>query len=336
MGIYFVEVNVYICYLETIYMTLSFTSIKSLITAMTVITAMSTQALAQTPTVSTGPASGVGYNTVTFTGTANANGVSYQVVASFEYGLTTSYGSTTFSSPSYINGSSSTALVGNLSNLSPNTTYHYRAKLTTTNGTIYGSDVTFTTQALSAPTITAYSLQYSPGSTTCTFRATVNPNNVETYVSIEWGLTSAYGHTNATTPGTLNGFGDMPTYFDQYGLSQNKTYHWRAVAYNYLGSVATPDQTFSIDVPSGISTPAGNSHIVLYPNPAHNLLTLKVDDNNTVLGIKVYDATGRIMQVPTTKTDDKYDLKTGELSAGVYWIQLWDGKQYYSTSFHKL
>jgi len=80
-------------------------------------------------------------------GTVNANNASSSV--SFEYGLTTAYGSSITASPSTVTGYSSQAITGNLTGLALNTLYHYRIKSTNSSGTSYGDDMTFT----SSPTL---------------------------------------------------------------------------------------------------------------------------------------------------------------------------------------
>ena len=74
-------------------------------------------------------------------GVVNPHGVSTMV--SFQYGRTTSYGSTTVNQTKgweHITNASA-----NISGLTANTTHHFRKKATNSNGTRYGSDKTFTT-----------------------------------------------------------------------------------------------------------------------------------------------------------------------------------------------
>ncbi|MCR4393549.1 MAG: putative Ig domain-containing protein [Dehalococcoidales bacterium] len=67
-------------------------------------------------------------------------GTSENVLVSFEYGTTTSYGNTTASQSMSTPG----AFNANITGLAPGTVYHFRAKATGTT-TVYGSDMTFTT-----------------------------------------------------------------------------------------------------------------------------------------------------------------------------------------------
>ena len=97
----------------------------------------------QPPTVGTLAASNVSDTAATLKGMVVANGEPTQ--ASFEYGLTTDYGSSVAASPSTVTASAATAIRTTLGDLSPNTTYHYRVTGSSTLGTSHGSDRTFTT-----------------------------------------------------------------------------------------------------------------------------------------------------------------------------------------------
>lgn len=99
------------------------------------------------PTVTTGAASGVTTTTATLNGTVNPNGSSttYQ----FQFGPTIAYGSTTQSAAPVPNsGTTAVAVRQTLTNLSPNTTYHYRIVATNPHGTTAGADQAFTTPGL--------------------------------------------------------------------------------------------------------------------------------------------------------------------------------------------
>ena len=99
------------------------------------------------PTVTTFAATTVTASGATLNGTVNANNLSTTVT--FEYGLTTAYGSTITAAESPVIGSANTAASAAISGLLPNTIYHYRAVGVNIGGTTNGLDQTFTTPALS-------------------------------------------------------------------------------------------------------------------------------------------------------------------------------------------
>jgi hypothetical protein len=97
-----------------------------------------------TPSAFTHPAIGVNSTQATLTGSVTPDGI-YEAAYSFQYGLTTSYGSqtaTTQDGPGLATQPASVAIGG----LTPNTTYHYRIVATDTTGaTVDGGDQAFTT-----------------------------------------------------------------------------------------------------------------------------------------------------------------------------------------------
>jgi CSLREA domain-containing protein len=105
------------------------------------------------PTATTGAASAITPTGATLSGTAG-NPAVLAGTATFAFGTTTSYGHTA-SAGSATAGSSSAPVSAGATALTPNTTYHYRLIVTTTDGTATGADQTFKTPA--APTTTSVS-----------------------------------------------------------------------------------------------------------------------------------------------------------------------------------
>ena len=93
--------------------------------------------------IHTASATNITSTTATINGTVNPNGLSTSV--QFDYGTTTSYGTTVAASQSPVTGSTAVSVSANLSGLAPNTLYHYRVDATNSAGITYGADSTFTT-----------------------------------------------------------------------------------------------------------------------------------------------------------------------------------------------
>lgn len=110
------------------------------------------------PTATTNVASSLSQSTVTLNGTISAHNDLTEVL--FEYGTSTSYGSTVVASPSSITGEKPTSVSAVLTELKPNTTYHYRVKASNSKGEAYGADQSFTTMAI-LPTVTANHISVS-------------------------------------------------------------------------------------------------------------------------------------------------------------------------------
>jgi uncharacterized protein (TIGR02145 family) len=98
--------------------------------------------LGQVPTVTTLAATNINSTSATLNGSVNANYLS--TVVTFEYGTTTSYGSTATVTQSPVTGNAITNVSANITGLTVGMTYHFRVKAINSLGTTYGSDLTFT------------------------------------------------------------------------------------------------------------------------------------------------------------------------------------------------
>jgi len=99
--------------------------------------------LSNPPTVVTGSASALTQTSATLNATVNPNGGEVKA-CSFEYGTTTSYGSSASCSSLPGSGSSPVAVSASVTGLSNKTTYHFRISATNPGATSNGSDQTFT------------------------------------------------------------------------------------------------------------------------------------------------------------------------------------------------
>jgi hypothetical protein len=93
------------------------------------------------PAVTTNAATNVARQSATLNGSVNPHGLSTTV--RFQYGRTTSYGSTTANQTK--TGNTTQNVAANISGLRSSKTYHFRIVATNSAGTRYGSDRTFTT-----------------------------------------------------------------------------------------------------------------------------------------------------------------------------------------------
>ncbi len=104
--------------------------------------------VAASASVTTLPATQVQSRTALLNGSVTDNGAT--VTPSFEYGLTTSYGSDVAATPGSVSGHSSSAVSATITGLEPSTTYHYRV-LASGFAIAGGQDATFTTAAAFTP-----------------------------------------------------------------------------------------------------------------------------------------------------------------------------------------
>ena len=148
-----------------------------------------------------------------------------------EYGLTTSYGSSTTLNPSLVTSHSQA-----LSGLAANTLYHYRVKSGNTIGNTTSGDYTFTT--LGPPIISGVTA--TPTSSTATITWTTNnPSDSK----VNYGLTTSYGSqgisSTAVTSHTIT----------LTGLAHSTTYHYQCVSVNTYGTATSSDYTFATLIP---------------------------------------------------------------------------------------
>ncbi len=187
---------------------------------------------AQAPTVVTTAASSITSTGATLNGTVNANGASTTVT--FEYGLTTGYGSTVTAAQSPVTGNTVTPVSAAVTGLIPNTLYHFRAVGVNSEGTDYGNDMTFTTST--APPIVVTTIAAPVGQTTATLNGTVTAQNSSTTVTFQWGSTPSFGNVATATPGTVTGNTPTAVSADITGLILNNTYYYRCVGVNIAGT----------------------------------------------------------------------------------------------------
>ncbi len=90
----------------------------------------------------TNPATAIGSAGATLHGSVNPEGAS--ALASFQFGTTTAYGSTTPAQRLAVSNATTPFSAG-ITGLTSGTTYHFRAVVVTDFGTFLGGDRTFTT-----------------------------------------------------------------------------------------------------------------------------------------------------------------------------------------------
>ncbi len=193
------------------------------------------------PGVMVGAATAITTHGATLNGTVNAKNASSTIT--FDFGLDTSYGSTASASESPVFGMDETPVSAVLTNLAPNTTYHYRVTASNAADTTYSGDTTFTTLP-AAPLATTTAANHVTTSA-ATLHGTVNPNNQATTVIFEYGLTSSYGFTVSAEQGSLTGSASLPVSAGLSGLRPMTTYHFRLVVTSAYGVTYGEDQVFT-------------------------------------------------------------------------------------------
>ena len=211
------------------------------------------------PVATTGAASAVTANGATLAGTVTAGGAASTVT--FQYGLTTSYGSTATAAESPVPGSATNATVSAaVTGLACNTVYHYRVAAGSSGGTTQGSDQTFSTTAC-APVATtgAASAVTANGAT---LGGTVAAGGAASTVTFQYGLTTSYGSTATAAESPLPGSATNATVSASVtGLTCNTVYHYRVTATNSVDSAQGGDQAFTTAACAPVATTGAASAV---------------------------------------------------------------------------
>jgi len=202
------------------------------------------------PTATTGAAESITTGSAAVTGTVSLGGdaTTYQ----FEYGTSASYGLTT---PAQNAGSGTDPVDARatLSNLTNDTTYHYRLVATNAAGVARGADRTFRTSAPArAPSISSRAAT-GVSSLGATLNAGVNPRGLATTVRFEYGTSTAYG---ASTPEQAIGAGSSTVSVSAAigYLKPGTRYNFRAVATSAAGIARGGNRSFTTSkAPTGVA-----------------------------------------------------------------------------------
>ena len=160
----------------------------------------------------------------------------------FQYGTTSTYGSSTPISESIGSDSTDHAVVSDISGLSPATTYHYRAVAINFAGTTHGPDQTFTTP--NQPEVSGASASNVTPST-ATLRAEVNPEFATTTYQFQYGINASYGSSTPESPSIGADDAAHAVSTNLSGLAPARLTTFRIVATNPFGITDGLDQTFT-------------------------------------------------------------------------------------------
>ena len=172
--------------------------------------------------------------------------------------------------------------------------------------------------------------------TGATFNGTLNPNNLSTTVTFEYGTTTDYGSTIPALPSPATGSIFMSESAVITGLSAGTTYHFRIKAVNELGTTYGSDMSFTTY--SGTVTDAdGNVYYTLTFGTqewmAENLKTTKYSDGSDIQNIT--DNTAWINLTDGAYTDYNNTPSNSEIYGRLYnWYAVNTDKNICPTGWH--
>ncbi|HEY7950196.1 MAG TPA: 6-bladed beta-propeller [Solirubrobacterales bacterium] len=202
---------------------------------------------AESPGVTTESGEEVTTKAAILRGSVNPHG--FATTYRFEYGTTTSYGtSVPVPDKSGGSGTSSVKVSEPISGLKSNTTYHFRIAAISAEGSSFGKDGTFSTK-VNLPTVwTGGAGEFTLS--TATLKGAINPNGLETKYRFEYGTTTSYG-TSIPVPDKIAGSGTSEVEVSEGvgGLAPGTTYHFRLVGTSEEGTSFGEDRTFTTTDP---------------------------------------------------------------------------------------
>jgi phosphodiesterase/alkaline phosphatase D-like protein len=208
------------------------------------------------PTAATDSAVIVSSDSTMLYGTVNTYG--FNVIVTFEWGLTSNYGNidTAFESP--VSGSGTFIVSCKIPSTNPSTIYFYKVVAYYNSSSASGSDMSFTT-----PSIAPYANTDTFSSVTvmsAVLNATVNANNDFTYAWFEWGTTATYGNIIYVDQNPITGSSNTSVTATITNLEAYTNYHFRIVASNTANTVTGNDITFkTTGLPPEVTTLSATS-----------------------------------------------------------------------------
>jgi hypothetical protein len=205
------------------------------------------------PSATTERATEAGATTAILAATVNPNG-SAVTECRFDFGTTDAYGETVPCAGSAGAGAEPVQVLGHVSGLSGNTTYHFRVVVTNAAGTVYGADETLTTTS-GAPTVaTSPATEVLPHS--AVLNGTVNTNGSEaTECFFEYGPQPPFTSTVpcASLPGSRSAVVAVAAASGE--LRGRTTYEYRLVVANSYGAPHSSIASFTTPATGGFEPP---------------------------------------------------------------------------------
>jgi len=258
------------------------------------------------PTVATNEAESIAQTTATLKATiTNPDGVTI-TAKGFQWKATN--GGTYTSVAGTGTGNTFTA---NLTNLTPNTSYTYKAFITFNGTTVEGSEMTFTTLPEDTP---------EPCNTPTGL--TVSSETDES-ITITWNAdanVSSWNIQYSAAGGTLNSATSNTNSYTLSGLTPETTYTIQVQANCGDGNLSEWSTSVTGTTTVGIDSWLSNS-VSLYPNPAKEYVDIRVSEDVNVTLMEVYDVYGKLINTVNV-IDNPTRINVSSLANGMYFVRV--------------
>ena len=270
------------------------------------VTASGSGPVVTNPTVATNAATSVAQTTATLNATiTNPDNVTISAKG-FEWKATT--GGTYTQVTGTGTGNTFTA---NLTNLTPNTSYTYKAFITYNGTTVYGSQMTFTT--------------LQQGADPCDVPTGLHSTNVENEaISIAWDAAANVNSWNIQyrpVGGTLSSATSNTNSYTITGLTGHTNYEIQVQANCGDGNVSDWSAPITVQTTNvGIENYLANN-VTLFPNPAREYVDVRVDGDVNVTAMEVFDVYGKLLNTMTV-TENPTRINVSGLADGMYFVRV--------------
>jgi hypothetical protein len=306
------------------------------------------------PAATTLPASNISPDNATLNGTVQAANLTTTVT--FEYGTTSSYGTTVNATPAIVTGNIPTNVSENITGLTPLTTYHFRVTAVNAEGTAYGNDMSFTT----ASTISCTDA-FEPNNTVSTAKQ-IQPGNPITALinpsgDIDWFKFSNTGSKKNVKVELYN----LPANYDlqlcdskgkvlmssqnpgnmaetiNYNINKVTSFTIRVNGYNgawsqytcYTLNVTLSNTPFTKEGEiSPVLISEDSTGLIIYPNPVSG--KVNIDYSSKISGkvtLNIYNITGQLLITTVLEAiegENTFEFDVSSLNKGLYVLEFND------------
>ena len=254
------------------------------------------------PTVTTQAADNIAQTSATLHGTITPGSESI-TAQGFEW-KTTSGGTYTA-----VNATGTT-MSHNLTGLTPNTGYTFRAFATTASGTTYGTELTFTTTNDQTPCSSPTNVEVSNITDNTAVVSWTQPGTNATSWDVLYrqsGADSWYTLTTSNNPYTL------------VGLSASVSYEVQVIAHCSNNQTSDPSATITFTT-TGIHDYTLDNSVTVYPNPTTGLIQIE-NGEWRMENVEVYDAYGKLLNTMIVN-DHTVNLDLSGYAKGTYFVRV--------------